>query len=66
MTLQYAVNVPPDDPRAKRIAEIHDKGLQASESEREEMMGLILQLREFGSTESEGAVSSSTKTSRAV
>jgi hypothetical protein len=43
--LQHSVNVPLDDPRALRIAEIHAKGLEASEEEREEMMRLILNLK---------------------
>jgi hypothetical protein len=43
--LQRSLNIPLDDPRVRRITEIHDKGLEASEAEREEMLGLILLLK---------------------
>jgi hypothetical protein len=43
--LQRSLNIPLDDPRVRRITEIHDKGLEASEEEREEMLGLILLLK---------------------
>jgi hypothetical protein len=43
--LQRSLNIPLDDPRVRRITETHDKGLEASEAEREEMLGLILLLK---------------------
>jgi hypothetical protein len=43
--LQRSLNIPLDDPRVRRITEIHDKGLEASEAEREEVLGLILLLK---------------------
>ena len=43
--LQRSLNIPLDDPRVLRIHEIHDKGMEASEEERDEMLRLILNLK---------------------
>jgi hypothetical protein len=45
IALQRSLNIPLDDPRVRRITEIHDKGLEASQEEEEKMLGLILLLK---------------------
>jgi hypothetical protein len=45
IALQRSLNIPLDDPRVRRIDEIHAKGTQATEEEREEMLRLILNLK---------------------
>jgi hypothetical protein len=45
IALQRSLNIPLDDPRVRRIHEIHAKGIEASEEEREEMLRLILLLK---------------------